>query len=101
MVELSSRLVREACLKKLSDDNSIMASSDLGTISVKRAKPNFRRIEIMPCIGRMNISRNSLDRRERSSKSFGRLKEKKTVRQEEVSILLSNPFHKNCATPLL
>ena len=43
VVELSSRLVREACLKKLSDDNSIMASSDLGTISVKRAKTEIQK----------------------------------------------------------
>ena len=43
VIELSSRLVREACLKKLSDDNSIIASSKLGTISVKRAKTEFQK----------------------------------------------------------
>ena len=43
MFELSSHLTREDCLKKLSDDNSIMISSDLGTISVKRAKTEFQK----------------------------------------------------------
>ena len=43
VVELSSRLVREFCLKKLTEDNSIMATSELGTIGVKRAKTEFQR----------------------------------------------------------
>jgi len=43
VVELSSRLVRDFCLKKLTEDNSIMATSELGTIAVRRAKTEFQR----------------------------------------------------------
>ena len=42
VVELSSRSVRETCLKKLGEDNAIMANAGVGTIKVKRAKTNLQ-----------------------------------------------------------
>ena len=43
VIELSSRLVRELCLKRLSDENSIFASSEFGPISVKRTEAEFQK----------------------------------------------------------
>ena len=42
VVELSSRSVRETCLKKLGEDNATMANAGLGTIKIKRAKTNLQ-----------------------------------------------------------
>ena len=42
VVELSSRFVRESCLKKIGEDNAIMANANMGTIKIGRAKTNLQ-----------------------------------------------------------
>ena len=42
IVELSSRVLRESCLKKLTEDNSKIVSADVGSITIGRAKTSLQ-----------------------------------------------------------